>query len=275
MKKTILTLWIAGLILLSQAHAKEVAFSTENLPKNDFTLKGSVQDNLEFESDIIEFKRNSEEDYTLKNFELESSKSLKLNEIKLSNLDELVIKDRKKVVDTKERLRKATTFLLLGSLSVSSSVERSIGANRADGRLASNFKNPIKSLKEGYKADDNEFLINYVGHPLEFFLLTNYFKASGASNKEAFLIAQFTNFTWEFICEGNYVAPSPKDLVTDTIGSLAGIYVYNKFLGKHADFTYNKLNQLGEKYEMNIEPDIKYNSRTRGMVLAAKFKKKI
>ncbi len=271
MKKTIFILYLTGLIFFfTQANAEEATFT-----KGEYTLKGSVQDNMEIEPDIIEFKRNDEKDYTLKNFKLENSDALKLNEIKLSNIDELTISDSKKVVDTKERLKKATTFLLLGGLSVSGSVERSIRDKRAENRLASNFTNPIKSLKEGYKSDDNEFLINYVGHPFEFFLLTNYLKASGASDKEAFVIAQLTNFTWEYVFEGNYVAPSPKDLVTDTIGSLAGIYFYNKFLGKHADYTYNKLNKFGEKYEMNIEPEIKYNSRTRGMILAAKFKKKL
>ena len=161
--------------------------------------------------------------------------------------------------------------MMLGGLSVSGSIEKSISEGRADNRLGSNLNIP-KSLKDGWRADDNMFIVNYVGHPLEWFLLANYLKASGASNKEALIISQATSLTWEFVMEGNYVPPSPKDLVTNALGSLAGIYLYNTVLNKPMNATYIRLSSISQKHGIDLQPQVKYNSQSRGMVVGALVK---
>ncbi|MFH0702298.1 MAG: DUF3943 domain-containing protein [bacterium] len=197
-----------------------------------------------------------------------------LDSIDLSKIEELKLSESENSTDTKKRLHKASSFVLLGGLSVSHSIEKSLRDGRADNRLSDNFTNPWKSAKQGWKADDNEWTINYVGHPLEWFILANYLKASGATNKEAIIISQLTSLTWEFVIEGNYVAPSPKDLVTNTLGSLAGVYLYNVILNKPSNATYTKLSSISKKHGIDILPQVKYNTESRGMMFGALIKVK-
>lgn len=205
-----------------------------------------------------------------------------VTEINLSDINDLLNSDKMKVIklsdlndsndpDTKSRLKKAAAFMMLGGLSVSGNVQKSISERKADNRLANNLNLP-KSLKDGWRADDNMFIINYVGHPLEWFLLANYLKASGASNKEALLISQATSLTWEFVMEGNYVSPSPKDLASNALGSLAGIYLYNTVLNKPMNAAYIRLSSIGEKHGIDLQPQVRYNSQTRGMIVGALVK---
>ena len=231
------------------------------------TLRGQIIENNSIDLNTIEFSPG-EDDLSSVTNNMDIIKVEKANPEKIKVLN---FSDKPVIYDNKFRMYKAATFMFLGGMAVSGSIEKSIAGNSAIGKIKDNFQNPVKSLKKGWKSDDNEFLINYVGHPLEFFLLANYLKASGASDKEAFIISQITNFSWEYIVEGSYVSPSPKDLITDTIGSLVGIYVYNKFLSKHSNATFKKLNKLGEKYNMKLSPEVKYNPRTRGMIFAAKL----
>lgn len=196
------------------------------------------------------------------------------NEINPASIKELKVSTiTKKGEDTGDRITRAASFLLTGGLSVTGSIQRSMKNGQADNRLADNFIKPMKSIRDGWKADDNEFLVNYVGHPFEFFMLGSYLKASGASDREAILISQITNLTWEYVAEGCYVPPSPKDLASDTIGSLLGIYLYNKGITKKPiDYTYGTLAYIGKKHDVDLIPNFRYNSQTRGMMIGATIK---
>lgn len=212
----------------------------------------------------------------------ENSSSLanfnELSSLDISKIKELNISEYNKLSkgpDTKQRFTKATAFILTGGLSVSKEVEASLRDDRAEDRLNMNFTRPLKSVHDGWLADNNPIFTNYFGHPFLWFMIGNYLKASGATDKEAILIAQYTNLVWEFVIEGNYVPPSPKDLATDTLGSLLGIVMYNTVLNKPMSLTYEKLCYISEKYNVDLVPQINFNSDRRAMVFAAtiKFKK--
>jgi len=255
--------FLTGIVIFGILFSNQNVFATESNAK---TLSGSVEKNRDVripdEIILIPIDESSVNIEDLK----------KNNTLDLSQLKELKVADPKKVMDTKERLYRATTFLMLGGLSVSGNIERAIGRGESARRLGDNWKNPIRSGKDGWKADDNPFLINYVGHPLEWFLLANYLKASGASDKEALVISQLVNVAWEFAVEGAYIPISPKDLVSDSVGALLGIYCYNKFLSNYSNATYNKLADIGEKYNLGFSPQFKYNPNTKGMMFGALLK---
>jgi len=92
-------------------------------------------------------------------------------------------------------------------------------------RVAENFRHPWKRAVEGGREDHNSFWINYVGHPLSFCSLGLYLKARGYSNTGALVFTQTQNIFWEYVIEGGLWKPSGKDLVSDLLGSLAGIYL--------------------------------------------------
>ncbi|MEI7474222.1 MAG: DUF3943 domain-containing protein [bacterium] len=174
-----------------------------------------------------------------------------------------------------KRFHDCITLLMLGGLSVTHSQEEAFGDRTADNIFFGNIKNPAKGLIDGWKADDNAFWINYIGHPGEFFLLANYLKTTGASDKETLLFAEMTNFLWEYVCEGVYVAPSPKDLIDDTLGALAGIYFYNKVGNRFFPQGVSKLRKFGYNQKIEFHPSVKYNRRTNGVAIGARITKKI
>lgn len=253
--------------LLLDSNKNKVVINTKSSKK---ALSGSV-DKTEKMNEIIELQTPVTYD-VFKHSEGDKDYFLlmpKLPDIAFSDTPE------KKELNTKKRLHDCLTLLMIGGLSVSGSVEREMGAGTSEERFFRNMKKPIISLKEGWERDQNSFWINYVGHPGEFFLLSNYMKTLGASDKEAFLLAKFVNFTWEYIYEGTYVPPSPKDLISDIVGAITGIYFYNKIGKNHFPQFVDKVNSIGEKHEIKFNPKINYNNRTRGVAVGLSITKKL
>jgi hypothetical protein len=192
--------------------------------------------------------------------------------IKISELEEIKIVKLDQLTPTERRLKNIAGFVAVGGMAVSTSINRSMGEKKALGRIADNFTRPIASLKDGYRADDGQFLVNYVGHPLEFYLLSSYLKADGASDLETFLLCQAANLSWEYLVEGTYVNPSPKDLLTDTAGTIAGIILYKTVLRKPIDYAYNKISGIRDTYGIELTPQINYNANTKGALVGIKLK---
>jgi len=92
-------------------------------------------------------------------------------------------------------------------------------------RVCENFRYPFWSAREGGRRDHNGFWINYVGHPLSFMALGLFLKERGYSDLETLAVTQAVNVTWEYVIEGSLWLPSSKDLLSDLLGSLAGIWV--------------------------------------------------
>lgn len=222
---------------------------------------------------VIEYKTSTPHNYSIYRHK-EGDKEFLLLVPKLPALN---YADKPLVIEMNSatRFHDCMTFLMLGGLSVTSSIERALYQHDTDYRFFRNVKNPGKSLKEGWEADDNAFWINYIGHPGEFFLLANYLKTTGASDLETMLFVELTNFTWEYVCEGNYVPPSPKDLIDDTLGALAGLYFYNKVGKNFMPQAVGQLRSFGYKNKIEFHPTIKYNSQTNGVVIGARIYKKI
>lgn len=259
------------IILLACAYfaGNQFAYGKEASTK---ILKGSIVQNAKDLPEIIIFIPEGASTDLSEGLEVEFVPLDKLGSTDSDKITELKFSDSDKEFGTKDRLRRASAFMMLGGLSVTGSIQNSIGRGQAVNNLKDNFTRPVKKVKDGWRADDNMFIINYIGHPLEWFLLANYLKAAGASDKEAIIISQLTNITWEFVVEGNYVSPSPKDLVTNTLGSLAGVYLYNTVLNKPINATYTKLTGLTEKHGVELLPQVRYNTDTRGVVLGALIK---
>lgn len=93
------------------------------------------------------------------------------------------------------------------------------------GQVMENFKDPINRAIKGGKYDTSTFLTNYVGHPLSFAGLALYLKDRGYNNFESILFTQLHSIMWEYVIEGGIWYPSGKDLISDLIGALAGIYL--------------------------------------------------
>jgi len=94
-------------------------------------------------------------------------------------------------------------------------------------QVIENFKDPINRAIEGSKTDMSHYLTNYVGHPLSFAGLALYLKARDYSNLEAIIFTQLHSILWEYVIEGGIWYPSGKDLITDFIGAMAGIYLFH------------------------------------------------
>lgn len=191
--------------------------------------------------------------------------------LSLADMERLDLNRPEKLTAQQQRYKNIASFLIIGGTAVGRSIEKSIASDQVHRKMFSNIKNPVGALREGWGHDDNEFLINYVGHPFEFMLLSSYLKASGASDKEAFLLSQLTNFTWEYVVEGSYVRVSPKDLLTDTAGALLGICLYKTALRKPIDKIYQKLSDVQERYGIEMGPQLNYNPDTRGVVIGVNF----
>lgn len=188
------------------------------------------------------------------------------------NAKDLNISEIKAPTAFKKRLTNVAAFLAVGGLSVSQNVERRIDNGKWSDKIKTNFFNPVNALKQGWKEDNNSVFTNYIGHPFEYFLLANYLKASGASDKETFLLSTLTNIAWEFIVEGTYLYVSPKDLATDTAGCLVGILLYKTILKKPIDASYHKISELKEKYGIDLSPRLNYNPETRGVIIGVNMK---
>jgi hypothetical protein len=92
-------------------------------------------------------------------------------------------------------------------------------------KVCENFRYPFWSALEGGRRDHNGFWINYVGHPLSFMALGLFLKERGYSDLETLAVTQAVNVTWEYVIEGSMWLPSSKDLLSDLLGSLAGVWV--------------------------------------------------
>jgi hypothetical protein len=135
--------------------------------------------------------------------------------------------------------------------------------------VVKNIKQPFQAVAKGTKLDNNSFLINYVAHPVDWFLMGTYLKARGASDKEALITSQLMNLYWEFVAEGTYIAPSGKDLVTDLVSSVAGIYAYKAGVTKPLTPFLNKIEHYGQHYGLQLKPQIAYNPYSRGVRVAS------
>ncbi|OGI22572.1 MAG: hypothetical protein A2287_06035 [Candidatus Melainabacteria bacterium RIFOXYA12_FULL_32_12] len=246
-----------ALIALSLLSNNLIIYGNEIKPE---VIKGGISKQSDKILEVIIFIPPNTE---LEEFFLDQAN--KNNMIKFKSLD----LSTEQPVDTTHRLTKATAFMMVGGLSVTSHVERAIRDGNASKNIIDNFRTPFKKARAGWRYDDNEFWINYIGHPLEWFLLATCLKTAGATDKEAIIISQLVNLSWELAIEGCYVPPSPKDLAANTLGSLAGIYLYNTILNKPANATYTKLTSLSKKHEIDLLPQIKYNHASKGMMFGA------
>lgn len=160
-----------------------------------------------------------------------------------------------------DRLEKASTLLLVFGNGVFHNME---SRESAKDNLMANLKQPFKRIAYGWSYDNDSFRTNFIEHPVLWFGYATYLKSKGASDKEAFLVSQTANLLWEGVLEGTYVPPSGKDLLTDLISSVAGIYLYNKGPGKAIGQKVLQLEGWAAKRNIKLKPAFSYNPYTRG-----------
>ncbi|MEW5822097.1 MAG: DUF3943 domain-containing protein [Cyanobacteriota bacterium] len=241
-------------LLIEEADAIKAKFNANKSSRK--TLKGNVEITEPDYDTIIFIPENMIDKVKIKdNGEIELPEELSVLEITEDN----------RLNSQDKRIKNVASFIAIGGMAVSRSIEKSIDGGQAKEKLFKNFKHPIAQLKDGWRADDGQFLVNNVGHPLEYFLLTNYLKASGASDLEAIVLSQITNVAWEYAVEGCYVSPSPRDLATNAAGSLAGIILYKTVLKKPVDKIYKKFGEISDKYGIDLSPQLQYNPYSKGV----------
>lgn len=73
-----------------------------------------------------------------------------------------------------------------------------------------------RNFKEGWKWDDNDFGINFFGHPYQGSFYYTAARSAGYGFYESFLYTLTGSYVWEMLCEREY--PAPNDLITTSIG---------------------------------------------------------
>lgn len=160
-----------------------------------------------------------------------------------------------------DRMEKATVLLLASGNGVFFNID---DRDMAKNNLTANAKNPIGRFREGWTFDSDSFTTNFIIHPALWFSYATYLKSKGASDKEALIVTQAANLLWEGVMEGAYVPPSGKDLLTDLLSSVAGIYLYNKGPGKAIAEKFLKVERWAARHNMKLIPAFYYNPYTRG-----------
>jgi hypothetical protein len=94
-------------------------------------------------------------------------------------------------------------------------------------RAMTNLLNPIDSAIQGAAIDQGQWLRNYLIHPGLYAGLGLYGKARGYSNLETLIITSTHAIFWEYGIQGGMGYPSGKDLIMDTIGSVAAVYLFD------------------------------------------------
>lgn len=73
-----------------------------------------------------------------------------------------------------------------------------------------------RNFREGWKWDNNNWGVNFVGHPYQGSYYFVAARSAGYSFYTSMLFTAFGSWSWEFFCETEY--PAPNDLVTTTVG---------------------------------------------------------
>jgi len=85
------------------------------------------------------------------------------------------------------------------------------------------WRNMKRSLSMAPVWDDDDWQINYVGHPIAGSIYYNSLRSQNASIFHSFLFATAQSFIWEYIIEATAEKPSTQDLfITPIVGSILG-----------------------------------------------------
>lgn len=85
------------------------------------------------------------------------------------------------------------------------------------------WRNMKRSLSMAPVWDDDDWQINYVGHPIAGSFYYNSLRSQNASIFHSFLFATAQSFIWEYFIEATAEKPSTQDLiVTPIVGSILG-----------------------------------------------------
>jgi hypothetical protein len=85
------------------------------------------------------------------------------------------------------------------------------------------WRNMKRSLSKAPVWDDDDWQINYVGHPIAGSFYYNSLRSQDASIFHSFLFATAQSFIWEYFIEATAEKPSTQDLiVTPVVGAILG-----------------------------------------------------
>ena len=85
------------------------------------------------------------------------------------------------------------------------------------------WRNMKRSLSKLPVWDDDDWQINYIGHPIAGSIYYNSLRSQNASIFHSFLFATAQSFIWEYFIEATAEKPSTQDLiVTPIVGSILG-----------------------------------------------------
>lgn len=131
------------------------------------------------------------------------------------------------------------------------------------------LKKHAQHIKQGPVWDKDEWVVNYIGHPVAGSYFYVWGRESGLSWQESSLLSLLmSTFFWEYGWEAFAEVPSKQDLiVTPLLGSLLGegtYYLYNKIRENHGELYHSKV--LGSIAKALLNPIGEMNRYLQGVL---------
>jgi len=192
------------------------------------------------------------------------------------NVNETLSQPQKKIIEDTLYLQVA----MIGTIGVITLLPESISKwEKDDSSSISLFDKWKKNVKEGPVMDEDEFLINYLGHPVSGAIYYSMARNDGLNRFESFLFSAFmSTFIWEYGYEAFAEVPSIQDLwSTPVIGSLMGEWMYwlekdldrqnglvfnSRFLGNVSYFFLNPMGRMANGMSDFFDFDITMKFQT-------------
>jgi len=187
----------------------------------------------------FEDKNISKEVHTYKMIELKKLQFTPLNDDEFKdyianniNVNENLSSPQRKIIEDTLYLQVAMVGTIVVIASLPESISKWDSEQASTDSLGAKWR---KNVSDGPVMDEDDFLINYLGHPISGAIYYTMARNDGLDRFESFLFSSFmSTFVWEYGYEAFAEVPSIQDLwSTPVIGSLMGEYMY--YLEKDLD----------------------------------------
>jgi len=156
------------------------------------------------------------------------------------NVNEQLTQPQKKIIEDTLYLQIAMVTTIAVIAVLPESISKWDKDDASSGSLGAKWR---QNVSDGPVMDEDDFLINYLGHPISGAIYYSMARNDGLDPFESFLFSSFmSTFIWEYGYEAFAEVPSIQDLwSTPVIGSLMGEWMYwlEKDLDKQNGLLFN------------------------------------
>jgi len=156
------------------------------------------------------------------------------------NVNEQLSQPQKKIIEDTLYLQIAMISTIVVLAVLPESISKWDSEQASTNSLGAKWR---KNVSDGPVVDEDDFIINYVGHPISGAIYYSMARNDGLDPFESFLFSSFmSTFIWEYGYEAFAEVPSVQDLwSTPVIGSLMGEWMYwlEKDLDKQNGLLFN------------------------------------